>query len=52
MPGQTDIGDGHGSQILFESGSSYLVVLNPDQTVAGIVTKTSMASAMAEQLWG
>jgi len=37
---------------LIESGSSYLVVLNPDQTVAGIVTKTSMASAMAEQLWG
>ena len=37
---------------LIESGSSYLVVLNPDQTVAGIVTKTSMASAMADQLWG
>lgn len=25
---------------LIESGSSYLVVLNPDQTVAGSVTKT------------
>ena len=37
---------------LVESGSPYLVVLNPDQTVAGIVTKTSMASAMAEKLWG
>ena len=37
---------------LIESGMPYLVVLNPDSTVAGIVTKTSMASAMAEQLWG
>ena len=37
---------------LLESGSPYLVVLNPDETVAGIVTKTSMASAMAERLWG
>ncbi len=34
------------------SGFPYLVVLNADETVAGIVTKTSMASAMAEQLWG
>ena len=37
---------------LSESGSPYLVVLRPDKTVAGIVTKTSMASAMAERLWG
>ena len=37
---------------LISSGFPYLVVLNEDQTVAGIVTKTSMASAMAEQLWG
>ena len=37
---------------LISSGFPYLVVLNDDQTVAGIVTKTSMASAMAEQLWG
>lgn len=37
---------------LIESGSPYLVVLRPDKTVAGIVTKTSMASAMAERLWG
>ena len=37
---------------LVSSGFPYLVVLRDDQTVAGIVTKTSMASAMAEQLWG
>ena len=37
---------------LIESGSPYQVVLRPDKTVAGIVTKTSMASAMAERLWG
>ena len=37
---------------LISSGFPYLVVLNEDQTVAGIITKTSMASAMAEHLWG
>ena len=37
---------------LISSGFPYLVVLKEDETVAGIVTKTSMASAMAEQLWG
>ncbi len=37
---------------LIDSGMPYLVVLNHDQTVAGIITKTSMASAMAEHLWG
>lgn len=37
---------------LISSGYPYLVVLNVDQTVAGIITKTSMASAMAEHLWG
>ena len=37
---------------LISSGFPYLVVLHEDETVAGIVTKTSMASAMAEQLWG
>ena len=31
---------------LISSGFPYLVVLNDDETVAGIVTKTSMASAM------
>jgi osmoprotectant transport system ATP-binding protein len=38
--------------LLVSSGFPYLVVLNQDQTVAGIITKTSMASAMAEHLWG
>lgn len=37
---------------LISSGFPYLIVLNEDQTVAGIITKTSMASAMAEHLWG
>lgn len=37
---------------LIASGMPYLVVLNEDSTVAGIITKTSMASAMAEHLWG
>ena len=38
--------------LLISSGASYLVVLNDKDEVAGIITKTSMASAMAEQLWG
>jgi osmoprotectant transport system ATP-binding protein len=38
--------------LLLNSAASYLVVLNPNQTVAGIVTKTSMAKAMGEALWG
>lgn len=37
---------------LISSGFPYLIVLNPDRTIAGIITKTSMASAMAEHLWG
>ena len=37
---------------LISSGYAYLVVLNTDQTVAGIITRTSMSSAMAEHLWG
>ena len=38
--------------LLLSSTANYLVVLNTDQTVAGIVTKTSMAKAMGEELWG
>ncbi|MEG2073463.1 MAG: betaine/proline/choline family ABC transporter ATP-binding protein [Angelakisella sp.] len=38
--------------LLLSSGDSYMVVLNADKTIAGIVTKTSMARAMAEALWG
>lgn len=37
---------------LLESGASYVIVLNEDDTVAGIVTKTSVARAVAETLWG
>ena len=37
---------------LISSGAPYLVVLDGQGQVAGIITKTSMASAMAEQLWG
>ncbi len=38
--------------LLLSSSENYLVVLNPDRTVAGLVTKTSMAKAMGEALWG
>lgn len=38
--------------LLISSGYPYLVVLDQEQRVAGIITKTSMASAMAEHLWG
>lgn len=37
---------------LLSSGSSYVIVLNEDGTVAGIVTKTSVARSVAENLWG
>lgn len=37
---------------LLDSGASYVVVLNADDTVAGIVTKTSVARSVAENLWG
>lgn len=37
---------------LLESGASYVVVLRADDTIAGIVTKTSVARAVAENLWG
>ena len=37
---------------LISSGASYLVVLGEAEQVEGLITKTSMASAMAEQLWG
>ena len=38
--------------LLISSGAPYLVVLDGEERVLGIITKTSMASAMAEQLWG
>ena len=37
---------------LLNSDKDYVVVLNEDNTIAGIVTKTSMAKAMADALWG
>lgn len=37
---------------LLESGANYVVVLNADDTVAGIVTKTSVARSVAENIWG
>lgn len=37
---------------LLDSGANYVVVLNEDDTIAGIVTKTSVARSVAENLWG
>jgi osmoprotectant transport system ATP-binding protein len=37
---------------LFNGVGSYVVILNHDETIAGIVTKTSMAKALAEAVWG
>lgn len=37
---------------LISSGEGYVVVLSDDNSIAGIVTKTSMARAMATALWG
>lgn len=37
---------------LLETGASYVVVLNEDDSIAGIVTKTSMARSVAQNLWG
>lgn len=37
---------------LLDSGDDYVVVLNSDDTVAGIVTKTSVARSVAKNLWG
>ncbi|MEG1404223.1 MAG: CBS domain-containing protein, partial [Oscillospiraceae bacterium] len=37
---------------LVNSYDNYVVVLNEDGTIAGIVTKNSMAKALADTLWG
>ncbi len=37
---------------LLSSAANYVVVLNDDQTVAGIITRTSTAKALGEALWG
>jgi osmoprotectant transport system ATP-binding protein len=34
------------------SSANYLIVLNDDRTVAGLITRTSMAKAMGDALWG
>ena len=39
-------------ELLIASPTGYVVVLNDDNTVAGLITKTSMAKAMGEALWG
>ena len=37
---------------LLESGENYVVILNQDDTIAGLVTKTSVARSVAQSLWG
>lgn len=37
---------------LLSSKSNYVIVLNDNQTVAGLITRTSMAKALGEALWG
>ncbi len=36
----------------YDSPDNFIVVLNEDNTVAGFITKSSMAIAMADTLWG
>jgi osmoprotectant transport system ATP-binding protein len=38
--------------LLVKSKAGYIVVLNSDKTVAGIITRTSMAKALASVVWG
>ncbi len=37
---------------LLETGADYVVVLDSNDTVAGIITKTSVARSVAQDLWG
>ena len=37
---------------LMNSSDGYVVVLNPNHTIAGIITKNSMARVVADTLWG
>lgn len=37
---------------LLASSANYVIVLNDDRTVAGLITRTSMAKAMGQALWG
>ncbi len=38
--------------LLVESKYNYIVVVNRDRTVAGIITRTSMTKALASVIWG
>lgn len=38
--------------LLYNSEDDFIVVLNEDKTVAGFITRPSMAIAMADTLWG
>ena len=38
--------------VLYNSDDDFIVVLNEDDTVAGFITRPSMAVAMADTLWG
>lgn len=37
---------------LLDTGAAYVIVLNDDDSIAGIVTKTSVARSIAENIWG
>ena len=37
---------------LLGSNASFVVVLNADDTIAGIITRNRMARVVAETLWG
>lgn len=37
---------------LYDSPDDFIVVLNDDKTIAGFITRSSMAIAMADTLWG
>lgn len=39
-------------EYLLETNANYVVVLNDDRSIAGIITKTSVATSVAENLWG
>ena len=52
---QTVLRDGDAKDcfdFLITSYDNYVVVLNEDNTIAGIVTKNSMAKALSDTLWG
>jgi osmoprotectant transport system ATP-binding protein len=38
--------------MLLSTKANYVIVLNDNGTVAGIITKTSIAKAIAERIWG